>query len=141
MEQFKLDFINRVRQHWLLRNFVFSPDVLDFIACQFALESDFGTSSLALTRNNFCGMKVPYKRLTYRICSIKPSDGFCAYSSFDNCILDYVSWLFYNRPYQNALQSVDAFKIFLRNSGYCPEKGYIDLIDSIYKQLKTYQND
>lgn len=135
MDQEKFDFINRVRHHWLLRNVVFSSDVLNFIAAQFALESNYGTSSLACTRNNYCGMKIPHRRVSYRIMYIDSSDAFASYSTFDNCVLDYVSWLFYQRPSQNVFQDVSAFKIFLRNSGYCPERDYIQRIELIYNQL------
>lgn len=136
MDKKKLDFINLIRRHWLLRNIVRSSEVLDFIACQFALESNFGTSSLALTQHNFCGMKIPYKRcfFGYRISN---DSEFAAYDSLDSCVIDYVAWLFYQRPSTNQLLYLSNFKVFLLNSGYCPELGYLDRIFNIYNQLNS----
>lgn len=133
----KLDFIDRVRKHWYLRNSVLSLDVADFIACQFALESNFGTSRLASIQNNFCGMRVPSKRAFFGY-SFSGDSSFAAYNGFDECIIDYVSWLFYNRPNSNELKYVDSFQIFLRNTGYCPELTYVGRINVLYNQFKNH---
>lgn len=138
MKKEQFDFIHRIRMHWLLRNIVFGKDVLDFIACQFALESNFGTSRLASINHNYCGMKIPSRRVTYR----DGQDGvFSTYACLDDCVKDYVSWLLYNRPNQMQLTYLDSFMIFLRDSGYCPETGYVDRINKVYNDLKTYQNE
>lgn len=133
-------FIESIAMHWLLRNVVFSQDIAEFIGCQFALESDFGNSRLAKVSHNFCGMKPAFRRVSYRIYG-KEDNGFAVFDSLDNCVMDYVSWVFYNRPNKNELTFLDSFVIFLRNSGYCPEKDYISKIQSIYQQFKNYKNE
>lgn len=136
----KLSFIDSVRKNPFLRMFVAGQDVRDYIACQFALESNFGTSSLAKCRNNLCGMRIPNRRIYYGL-PIEHDDGFASYDSTCNCIIDFISWILYNRPYKYDLISLSNFKIFLRNTGYCPEKDYIDKINFIYSQLKSYKNE
>lgn len=136
----QLQFIDRVRKHWFIRQ-LFTADVLDFIACQFALESNFGTSRLSLLNNNYCGMKLPYRRVTYAHPSKLDFEEFAYYVDFDNCLFDYYAWFMSHNPHANTVSDLSAFKIFLQNSGYCPEKGYIDKINLIYQQLKNYKNE
>lgn len=131
------NFIESISKHWLIRNIVFSTEIAEFIGCQFALESNFGTSRLARVSNNYCGMKPSFRRVSYRI-YLKEDKGFAVFDSLDSCVLDYVSWIFYNRPSRQELAYLDSFIIFLRNSGYCPEKDYISKIQSIYQQFKYH---
>ena len=134
MKQEEKDFIKRVRENAFLRNFVLSREVLDFIACQFALESDYGRCNLAKYSHNYCGMCSPHRRIFYGSSS---ANEFAKYDTFDSCVIDYISWLLYNRPTNCELKNLSDFKRFLRNNGYCPEKDYIDKINSIYQQLKV----
>lgn len=137
MNKEQIKFIERVTNHWFIRQ-LFTTDVLEYVACQFALESNFGTSSLAQTQHNYCGMKVPRRRPFYG----KSVDNlqFAYYDTFDNCVIDYCAWFLYTQPYSNTVYDLEAFKIHLLNSGYCPEKGYIDKINLIYQSLKNFYN-
>lgn len=121
-------FLESVSSYHILRVFVPNEFVRDFIACQFALESDFGRSNLARNYFNFCGMKVPSKRHFLGF----GADGFACYSNLGNCICDYVSWLLYNRPSSEQLSTVASFSAFLEKVGYCPEKDYVEKIWKIY---------
>ena len=122
-------------------------EVTEFIACQFALESDYGKSSLALNANNLCGMKKPFSRIgLFEVDEItgnpcQTESGFVMYVNSDFCILDYLMWLSYQHFTQDEMNNLSLFVIHLRNSGYCPEKGYIDIIQSIYQQFKSYKNE
>lgn len=112
-----------------------SSDVAEFIACQFALESNYGRSDLALMDCNISGMKKPFYRVT--TANINSAFKFAHYDDEESCVLDYFFWLQMNRFNQHTLSHLDAFIIELRNSGYCPEKGYVDKIINIYKQFKS----
>ena len=125
---------------WLTRIYssgFFSLQVSMFIACQFALESDFGCSKLATEHNNYCGMKIPHRRCFYGV----RLDGcqFAHYASSNCCIHDYISWVMFNRPLTFNLHDVESFKLFLRDSGYCPEKDYISRITNIFNQFTNGQ--
>lgn len=100
------------------------------IACQFALESDFGRSRLAVSSNNHCGMKVPVLRVTTAT-NISSYDvgSFASYDSFESCLSDYLIWLAYNK-----VNSYSQWEKSLRI--YCPESDYYNRINSIYKQFK-----
>lgn len=99
------------------------------IACQFALESDFGKSRLSVGFNNYCGMKVPVLRVTTCIDSSDHSGEFAHYDSFESCICDYLIWLAYNK-----VNTYSQWESSLRR--YCPEADYYKRINSIYYQFK-----
>ena len=128
----KIDFLNSIVS--LLPEH-FDNEVRKFIACQFALESDFGQSSLARCNHNFCGMKVPSLRLT--LCSNASSKdyySFAVYSGITYCVHDYLIWLVYNKFNRIEYNSVDAFARHLKYSNYCPDDDYVEKIWSIYYQ-------
>lgn len=116
--------------------FGFQRDVAEFIACQFALESNFGRSHLATLFNNYCGMRMPLVRINV-VLAQDPKTGFAIYSSLFDCILDYMLCLQYHRPISSIRTSVDRFKFFIKEF-YCPEKDYIDKITNL---LKSYKNE
>lgn len=124
-------FLESVSYSHVLREFITNEDVRNFIACQFALESNFGCSALARRRYNFCGMKLPKSRLFY---GYECSDSFAKYNSLNDCVKDYVSWVLYNRPSRGVVSSVDCYSNWLESKGYCPEKDYVDKIRVIYNQ-------
>lgn len=99
------------------------------IACQFALESDFGRSRIAVSHNNHCGMKVPVLRVTTTTSSCLDVGSFASFDSFESCICDYLLWLAYNKV-NSYSQWENALRI------YCPESDYLNRINSIYKQFK-----
>lgn len=136
MELFQRNWIVNFSNNIILQHF-FSRDVCVYIACQFALESNFGDSDLAIKHFNYCGMKVPHRRANK---SIDNTHTFARYSSFNDCVVDYILWVFYNRPYQPALEHVGSFRLFLRDSGYCPEKDYLSKIDNIYNQFINFKS-
>lgn len=133
MTEKQVAFLDVIVESSLLTHY-FSRPICEFIACQFALESDFGLSRLADINNNITGMKVPFKRPFY---GCKSDNGFACYSDWFECIKDYIVWFFYSHPHANCVYDLEAFKIHLHNSGYCPEKGYIDKIQFIYSQFKS----
>lgn len=110
-----------------------SEDVLFFVACQFALESNFGRARMCSTKNNFCGMKVPVRRLSLN----QDTTGFASFSSFENCVIDYIYWLCWNNFDYFTLFDLDLFTRKLIAKKYCPESDYIDRVYSIYNQLKS----
>lgn len=130
MDQKKIDFISSFWKH-LNAFHCFTDDVRDFIACQFALESNFGESSLAQSCYNLSGMKHPLVRPTT---SIHAYNGFATYGSVTSCVVDYVLWISYRKPLRKELEDINLFKGILKN--YCPEKDYIDKINKIYSQFK-----
>lgn len=131
-------FIRNIANNPILRNFVPNFEVRAFIGCQFALESAFGTSSLANDYNNYCGMKTPHIRYTL---ALNDSMEFAHYAHHHACICDYVCWLLYGRPSSFQLEQVDEFKSFLHSRAYCPEKEYISRIELIYKDFCNYKSN
>lgn len=127
-------FLESVATYFILRSFVPNADVRHFIACQFALESGFGKSALAIHRHNFCGMKIPSKRLFFGHDDGR-GDSFASYTNLNDCIKDYVSWLLYNRPTRGQISSVEAYADFLESKGYCPETDYVNKVRTIYNQF------
>lgn len=110
-----------------------SSDVALFIASQFALESDFGKSSLAKNHHNLCGMCQPLRRVTYSIG--QTDNGFARFLSDEDCVKDYLLWLAFTRRFPvMVLSDVDLFANRLASSGYCPEPDYIDRVFTIYNQ-------
>lgn len=110
-----------------------SQEVRCYIASQFALESDFGRSSFASFFNNYCGMKVPSIRLT-TASNFDKKGTFAKFDSLGSCITDYLLYLQALKFNKFELNSVVAFRLKLDLVGYCPDLGYLDKIDSIYRQ-------
>lgn len=121
--QFLLYVRNRICQ-------VASTEVATFIACQFALESNFGQSLLATRHNNLCGMKHPTYRVSLSIS--RSTAGYACYLNHDDCITDYMIWLAYNHIGKYDLSHLDLFKKTLVAKGYCPDKDYISRIENLY---------
>lgn len=109
-----------------------SIEVLWFIGCQFALESNYGRSRIAIEQHNHCGMKKPSQRITFA--DLSSPLKFASYSSLEDCVCDYFAWLCFNKFSQASLSDLSLFKVKLQLSGYCPEKGYISRIESIFNQ-------
>ena len=116
-----------------------SADVAFFIGCQFALESNYGQSSLAFRHHNHCGMKEPHVRVTLSLPGT--SSGFASYTSLMSCMIDYSLWLAYNKFTSLQLFKSELFKQRLVACGYCPEKDYVSLIQSIYENLQNYKQN
>lgn len=116
----------------------FSDDVCDWIACQFALESSFGESSLARSNYNFCGMKNPLVRISSAIFAGDCNYYWAQYADFDSCVVDYLLCLQYHQPISTNYDTISHLSAFLRKF-YCPDKDYIDKINLIYQQFKTFQ--
>lgn len=122
----------------LLKPYSFGEDVKVFIACQFALESSFGRSKLAITHHNYCGMKTPLIRISTAENAGKrsESDNWARYFDIAACVCDYVLCLQYYKPHFNEVADLDSFKSLIRGK-YCPDKDYLDKINSIYQLFKS----
>lgn len=105
-----------------------------WIACQFALESNFGQSRLAKLKNNYCGMSLPKSRISM---NIAVSGNFAEFDSFESCVIDYCYWLAYNRFTYMDLFNLDLFTRKLIAKGYCPETDYLDRVFTLYNSLKS----
>lgn len=117
----------------------FSQEVCDFIACQFALESSFGESALAHANNNYCGMKNPLVRISSALHAGDGNYHWAQYVSLQDCILDYLLCLQYHRPLSTDYDSVVHFSRFI-SKFYCPERNYINKINLIYQQFKSFKS-
>ena len=115
-------------------------DVIAFIACQFALESNYGTSSLAKIQRNHCGMRNPMVRPSTSLVRGDGTQQFAAYRSRLDCIIDYFLCITFQKPFAKVIENLDMYKTFI-GKFYCPEKGYIDRINKIYQQFKTQRNE
>ena len=124
----KIGFLNNII---MLLPECISIEVKRFIACQFALESDFGTSSFALCNNNYCGMKVASFRLTLAL-NIEEKCQFAQFAGITSCVHDYLLWLQSNKFSRAELVNLGLFVQHLKVSGYCPEYDYIDKIERLY---------
>lgn len=111
-------------------------DIAVFVACQAALESDYGRSDLAVSHFNYFGMKYPNSRYSMALGST--DNGFSVYSSMHNCVADYMARQVYFGLKKSDLKSVEKYAQFLKKSGYCSEVYYIDNIMRIYKQYHPY---
>lgn len=137
METEKKDFLLRVYRCFA-RYDCFSQDVAFFIACQVALESDFGRSRLAREFNNYIGMRISRVRPTTRL-SFVDTDEFSRYDSFDDCLFDYLLAVTYHQPLRNDLHRLENYARFI-SRWYCPEHSYIERILSIYNQFINLLN-
>lgn len=137
MEDYKIKFIKKVAD--ILRSvYHVSSDVADYIGCQFALESAFGRSPLALNHHNYCGMKCPLVRVSVADNYQNQSDKWAYYSSLEQCICDFMFCLCYHQPLFTAFESISQYTFFIKG-WYCPENSYINKIQSIYTQfIKHY---
>lgn len=139
MEKNRKLFVQTVSK-FLVVHFNFCQEVADFIGCQFALESGFGNSRLCLEDNNYCGMKRSLVRISTRLRGESfESKTFSVYLTLEDCIIDFVLLLQYRRPLSTNLDTIAHYCAFIKG-WYCPERDYIDKIQSIYSQFKTSQN-
>lgn len=139
MNKSNFNFIERVA-FLVSRYSQFPDDVCFWIGCQFALESSFGESSLAKSNKNYCGMKNPIVRIS---CAKHAGDcnyHWAQYFSLVSCVVDYLLCLQYHRPVSVDYDTISRFSSFVRKF-YCPEKDYIDKINTIYSQFKNYKNE
>lgn len=119
-----VEFIEKVYEAVL--PFHISSNVALFIASQFALESNYGRSRLALECNNYTGMRTPLIRLSnalnFGISS--PKDEFAKYASFKDCVFDYILWIQFHRPLRVYFENLDSYIAFLKKAKYCPTSDY-----------------
>ena len=134
----QLEFIKYVSKLIEYRYTNVSKEVAAFIGCQFALESKFGTSDLAVKHCNFSGMKFARVRPRTSV-AINGSD-FAHYQSIYTCICDYFLALAFHRVETWDFENIQRFSAAIKK-WYCPEKDYINKITSIYQQFKTYKNE
>lgn len=138
MKKEQFDFIKKVSS--ILRSVYHVHDeVADFIGCQFALESYFGRSSLAVNHHNYCGMKTPQVRVSVANNFQNTVDKWADYSSLEQCICDYMLCLSYRRASSFVFESINHFVNF-KKGWYCPDESYMDKISLIYVQFKNYNH-
>lgn len=113
-----------------------SLSVKRFIASQFALESNFGSSPMSLCNNNYSGMKVAKVRLTLAK-NLEEAGKFAVFTGIYSCVLDYLLWLQYNKFSRAELNDLKSFVHHIDISGYCNDLGYLDRIQSIYHQYSN----
>lgn len=118
----------------------FCAEVCDFVACQFALESNFGISTLARNNNNYFGMKNPLVRISTAVHAGDSNYHWAQYNGLSACVIDYLLCLQYHRPLSTNYDTIEHFSKFLIKF-YCPERDYIDKINLIYQQFKSYKNE
>lgn len=116
-----------------------SIEVAEFIACQSAVESGYGTSTLALEDSNIFGMKMPNLRLTSAF--DKNVNGFAVYDDIYLSIIDYLLWLSYNHVSRKSLRDVKSFSGFLVHHHYCDSDGYIPAIQACYDSYQKYKEN
>lgn len=133
MKNEQKEFIKAVSD-WFFNRGISSRGVADFIGCQVALESDYGTSNLALKKSNYTGMKMPLRRINVAV----GFNTFASYTSLSLCLFDYTLWMAWNNFEQNTLFDLDAFVTKLEACGYCPEPDYITKITNL---LNSYKNE
>ncbi|MBO7734947.1 MAG: glucosaminidase domain-containing protein [Methanobrevibacter sp.] len=117
-----------------------SYDVTLFIACQSALETNYGTSDLCRLFKNYFGMRNPMSRP-----STSKVWGNCQFewANFNSCyssIVDYFLCVAYRKPLAKELENLDLFKYFIKN-WYCPEKDYIEKVSNIMSNFKSYKDE
>lgn len=131
-ESEKLEFIDKVVS--ALSSYL--PQAMDdvkyWIACQFALESNFGQSLLARNKHNYCGMCIPKSRISL---NSAVSGNFAKYDCFLECVLDYCYWLAWNKFTYLDLFNLDLFTRKLIAKGYCPESDYVDRVYTLYNSF------
>lgn len=110
-----------------------------WIGCQFALESSFGTSDLAVKYHNICGMRNPMVRISSSRSRGVSSVSWAQYATDFACVLDYVLCVQYHRPMDYDISCIDLYSKFI-SKFYCPETDYIDKINKIYSKFNSYQN-
>lgn len=138
MNKSQFEFISRVSS--IVSDLSQFPiEVADFIGCQFALESSFGESPLAHSNNNYCGMKNPLVRISTAIHSGNGQYHWAQYPNLFHCVIDYLLCLQYHRPISTQYDSIVHFSQFI-SKFYCPDKDYINRINLIYQQFKTFQS-
>lgn len=125
------EFINFVADYMM--NIGCDNRVAEFIAFQFALESNFGQSRLAKTRSNLCGMRIPALRPTT---NIAVTGNFAKYNSDLDCLLDYALWLAFGKFSQFDLCHLDCFLDKLRAKHYCDDADYIQSIINLQQNTK-----
>lgn len=132
------EFINQISQ--LIENTYtnVSKEVATFIACQFALESKYGTSNLAVYHCNFSGMKYAYVRP--RTSTPIQGSEFACYVGLVDCVTDYFLALAFHRVESWDMANIQRFSFAIKK-WYCHERDYINNITTIYQQFKSFQNE
>ena len=128
----KIQFIDKIVS--LFEKFCpsMSSSVLYWVACQFALESNFGRSQRAVMNHNLCGMKIPAVRPSL---NTAVTGVFSKFDSDEDCVIDYVYLLCYNKFNPFQLTDLDLFRLKLKACKYCPDDDYLDKVNSLFNQF------
>lgn len=131
-----------------LKDYNIKSEVAIFMACQFALESGYGSSHLAKDYHNITGMRVCYLRPSNQInYHDEKKTNFGQYRKNTDCLDDFMLWLSYQRCHPSCYSDIASYSALLIRTKYCEEKGkyinpetseYIKRIKSIYNQFLNY---
>lgn len=131
VDEFRKEFLDRVKDFILERFKFVSEPVAQYIACLSGLESFFGTSQIAYDCNNFIGMKFPHTRLSTALGERRDH---AYYSSFESCISDFFYWCQYAGMTQAHFKTVSGFVRKFRTTKYNPNPEYCNRIMSLKTQ-------
>ena len=134
-------FVKKITENSLMQS-VFNYKMRIVVAAQFALESNWGKSKIATENSNLCGMKMPKTRPTT---AKAERNGYAAYLNEYDCIVDYVIWIMWGRPYFKKLWHLDNYMQYLKEKNYSEDENYDAKVEAIYNEiyehLKQKNND
>lgn len=118
-----------------ISRYVASPEVCLFMACQSALECDFGRSELALCVSNMFGMKPPKRRYTTSVGSYRVGVvDYARYSSVHSSVVDFIFRHIACGATNYDFSSIGAYKAFLKRSKYASDSNYLSKIYGLFNQ-------
>lgn len=150
----RLEFINLFGNKAVIR-FEKEKVLPSLVVCQAILESGWGTTMLAVSANNFHGIKWyndsicrPYSAINYmtkeeyevgNVVDIEAA--FCKFNSVDEELDCYYAWINRNKPaYKKIHGCLDPYENFslVKEAGYATDSGYVSKLERIYKQYIEY---
>lgn len=85
-------------------------------------------------------MKNPLVRISTAVHAGDPVFAWAQYADLELCCFDYLLCLQYHKPSTRDYDTIEHFASFISRF-YCPDKGYIDRVNCIYSQFKTYKHE
>lgn len=123
---YKRDFVKMVFNYLPA---LFNDDTKYHIIAQLALESGYGTNYLSSMYRNISSMRSPKIRIT--TAQYFTANGFATYESLKDCVMDYVLWLISRGATQKNVAQVWRDNLHI----YCPDDGYSEKVEIIYKEI------
>lgn len=126
----------------------FYPNLKWIVCSQWALESGWGHSALAVKHNNYAGLKWRDEMVNYATAVIytSPSDRektfYCKFSNPAHFILGY--WKFMSRPVYAGLEEFrdnpEKYLEFIYKRGYAGDPKYVEKVLDIYVRHTNYKS-